>query len=95
MIHTVTAGIICGAAAGALSGLGSRLVLKKVLNSADKVFYSVFVAGFFCRLALLAGAVCLLRHEKYIIIVAFAFFFILAQTVFEAFPLKHGPETNT
>ena len=95
MIHTVTAGILCGAALGTLSGWASRAALKKVLDSADKVFYSVFVAGFFCRLALLAGAVCLLRHEKYIIVVAFAFVFILVQTGFEAFPLKHGPKTNT
>lgn len=95
MIHTIPAGIVCGAVLGVLSGLGSRLVLKKFLNSADKVFYSVFVAGFFCRLALLIAAVCLLRREKYIIIILFAVSFILLQTAFEAFPLKHGPKTNT
>lgn len=95
MIHTVTGGLVCGAALGALSGWGSRLALKKVLKSSDAVFYSVFVSGFFCRLALLAAAVCLLRHEKYTIIVAFAVLFVLLQTLFEVFPLKHGLKTNT
>jgi len=95
VIHTLTGGLVCGAALGALSGWASRLALKKVLRSADSVFYSVFVAGFFCRLALLAAAVCLLRHEKYTIIIAFAVTFVLLQMFFEAFPLKHGPETNT
>jgi len=86
-MNGVAGGILGGAALGALSGWASRLALKRALNSSDRIFYSVYTAGFFCRLALLIAAVCLLRHEKYIIVVAFAFFFILLQTAFEAFPL--------
>lgn len=89
MTASPLAAALYGAAAGALTGWLSRLALKKVLNSADKIFYSVFAAGLFCRLALLLAAVCLLRHEKYIIITSFAGSFILLQTVFEAFPLSN------
>jgi hypothetical protein len=54
------------------------------------------VGGIFCRLALLIAAVCLLRHERYIIIVAFSLSLIAVQTLFEVFPLvKNGPERNT
>jgi len=87
--------MLCGAALGALSGWGARAALKKVLRAADAVFYAVFAVSFFCRLALLLAAVCLLRHEKYIIVIAFAVSFVLVQLAFEAFPLKHGPKINT
>ncbi len=96
MINSVPAGILSGAALGVLSGWGSRLALKKTLNSADKIFYSVFTAGFFCRLTLLLSAVCLLRQKKYIIIISFMVSFILTQLAFEAFPLKkNGIKRNS
>ncbi len=76
--------IAYGAALGALSGWGSRLALKKVLNSPDNKFYLVFTAGFFVRLAVLIAAVCMLRHEKGILIISFTGSFILVQMIFEA-----------
>lgn len=85
-----------GALTGALSGWASRLALKRVLNSGAAVFYAVFVAGVLARLALLAAAVCLLRHEKHIMIALFAVPLILVQMVFEAFPLKkNGIKRNS
>lgn len=86
---------LCGALAGAAAGWLSRLALKRVINSADKVFYSVFVGGIFVRLGLLAAAICLLRAEKYIIIILFAACMVAVQTVFEVFPIKHGPKSDT
>ena len=94
MIGSPWTAALYGALAGALAGWLSRLALKKALPSSDAVFYSVFVGGIFARLALLIAAVCLLRHEKYIIIAAFASSLIIVQMVFEAFPLKHGTKTN-
>lgn len=86
---------LCGALAGAAAGLLSRLALKRALRSSDPVFYSVFVGGIFARLGLVAAAVWLLRHEKYIIIVLFAACMILVQMFFEVFPIKHGTKRDT
>ena len=82
-----------GALLGAASGGLSRLALKRVINSSDKVFYSVFVGGVFVRLGVLAASVCLLRRESYTIIFLFIVLMLLAQLVFEAFPIKHGPKS--
>ena len=90
MTASPLAAALYGAAAGALTGWLSRLALKKVLNSADKVFYLVFTSGFFIRFALLLAGICMLRHQKVILIVSFAVSFILVQMAFEAFPLKHN-----
>lgn len=84
-----------GALLGASSGWLSRLALRRVIRAADSVFYSVFVGGVFARLGLLAAAVCLLRRESYTIIVLFIAPMILAQMIFEAFPIKHGPKSDT
>lgn len=94
MIPSLPAAAFYGALCGALTGWASRSALKLVLGSSDKVFYSVFVGGVFVRLGLLAAAVCLLRHEKYIITATFAACMILVQTAFEAFPVRHGPKSN-
>ena len=94
MIGSPWTAVLYGALAGTAAGWLSRQALKKALSSSDAVFYSVFVTGIFARLALLIAAVCLLCHEKYIIVVAFASSLIIVQMVFEAFPLKHGTKTN-
>jgi hypothetical protein len=90
MIGSAAAAAVYGGVLGALSGGVSRWALGRVLNSSETIFYSVFVGGVFCRLLVLTAAVCLLRHEKYIIIISFAASLILVQMVFEAFPLKHN-----
>jgi len=95
LIGSAWEGVLYGGALGALSGWLSRLALKKALNSSDKVFYAVYGAGLFARLALVVAAVCLLRHERYIIVVAFAAALIIVQMLFEVFPLKHGTKTDT
>jgi len=96
VIASAPAGALWGGAFGALAGTLSRLALKKVLRSSDAVFYSVFSAGILLRLLLLAAAVCLLRHERYIIVITFAVSLILFQTLFEAFPLKeNGTKRNS
>jgi len=96
VIASPWAALLWGALAGACTGLASRLALKRALGAPDPVFYSVFVGGIFARLALVATAVCLLRHEKYIIIILFAAAMILVQMLFEAFPLKkNGSERDT
>jgi hypothetical protein len=88
--------VMYGAALGAASGWFSRLALKRALAASVTVFYAVFIGGIFCRLALLVAAICLLRHEKYIIIAAFALSLIIVQMLFEVFPLKrNGTERNT
>lgn len=84
-----------GSLAGALTGWLSRLALKRVIDSSEKVFYSVFVGGIFARLLVLAAVICALRHEKYIIIVLFSACMIAVQMVFEVFPIKHGTKRNT
>lgn len=90
MINSIPGVVFSGAALGALSGWGSRLALKKVLHSSDKIFYLVFTSGFFIRFALLLGGICMLRDQKVILIISFALSFILVQLAFEAFPLKHN-----
>ncbi|MDD5209219.1 MAG: hypothetical protein PHV36_07525 [Elusimicrobiales bacterium] len=96
MINNIPAVILSGAALGTLSGWGSRLAMKRVLNSSDKIFYLVFTTGFFLRFALLLGGICMLRHQKVILIVSFTVSFILVQMAFEAFPLKkNGIKRNT
>ena len=96
MISSAAAGVVYGAGLGAALGWASRLALKKALHSPDAVFFSVFVGGIFARLAALAAAVCLLRHEKYIIIIAFAAALILVQMAFELVPLdKNGIKRNS
>lgn len=84
-----------GALLGAAAGCLSRLALKRVIRASDPAFYSVFVGGIFARLGLLAAAVWLLRHEKYIIIILFAACMIVVQMLFEVFPLKHGPKSDS
>lgn len=95
MIGSPALAAFYGALAGALVGWLSRLALKRVINSRDSVFYSVFAGGIFVRLLLLAAAICLLRHEKYIIIILFAACMIVVQMFFEVFPIKHGTKRNT
>ena len=95
MIPSALHAAVYGALLGALAGWLSRLALKKVINSSDTLFFSVFVGGIFARLGLLAAAICLLRHEKHIIIILFAACMILSQMFFEAFPIKHGTKRNT
>jgi hypothetical protein len=79
VINSALGGGLYGAVLGAASGAASRWAHKRVLHASGTAFYSVFVAGIFFRLAVLVGAVCLLRHEKYIIIISFASFLVLAQ----------------
>ncbi len=86
---------LAGAALGALAGWLSRLALKRVICSSDRVFYSVFVGGIFARLGLVAAAVWQLRDKNYKIIVLFIAPLVLAQMIFEAFPIKHGPQSHT
>lgn len=95
MIPSAAHAALYGALAGALTGWLSRLALKRVINSSDSVFYSVFVGGIFARLGLVAGSICLLRRENYTIIVIFAACMIIVQMFFEAFPIKHGTKRNT
>lgn len=95
MIASPALAALYGALYGALSGWLSRLALKRVINSSDTVFYSVFVGGIFARLGLLAGAICLLRHERYIIIILFAACMIIVQMFFEVFPIRHGTKRNS
>lgn len=87
--------VFCGALAGAVSGWLSRLAVGRVLNSSHLAFFSVYAAGLFLRLLLLGAGVFFLRHEKYIIIAAFAAPLIVMQTAFEAFPLKNGLKRNS
>lgn len=95
MSGPVWAAALCGALTGAVSGWLSRLAVGRVLNSSHAVFFSVYAAGFFLRFLLLAAGVFFLRHERYIIIAAFAVPLILVQTAFEAFPLKNGTKRNS
>ena len=88
MINTVPAGICCGAGLGIVTGWLSRLAHKKTLNSPVPVFFAVFAGGMVFRLAALLAGVCLLRHERYIIIIGFAAALILVQMAFEVVPLK-------
>lgn len=87
--------VLYGALLGALAGWLSRLALKFFINAPDPVFYSVFVGGFFARLVLVLGAVWQLRRESYTMIILFIAPMILAQMFFEAFPIKHGPKSDT
>lgn len=95
MIDSPPLAALYGALYGALTGWLSRLALKRAINASDAVFYSVFVGGIFARLALLAAAICLLRHERYIIIILFAACMIIVQMFFEVFPIKHGTKRNS
>jgi len=90
VINSPLAAGLYGAALGAIGGGASRWALKRALAASEAVFYSVFVGGIFLRLAVLVAAVCLLRHEKYIITIAFAASLILVQMIFEAYPLKYN-----
>ena len=96
LTNNIAAVILSGALFGTLSGWGSRLALRKVLLSSDKVFYLVFTSGFFIRFAPLLGGICMLRRQKVILIVSFTVSFILVQMAFEAFPLKkNGIKRNS
>jgi len=95
MIGSPWTAVLLGALTGGLSGWLSRLAVGKVLNSSHIVFFSVYAGGLFARFLLLAGGVFFLRHEKYIIIIAFAASLIIVQTAFEAFPLKNGFKRNS
>lgn len=88
MIDNVYSALFWGAVFGVFNGAVSRYALKKALDKPDKVFYSVYAAGFFWRLIFLIGAVWLLRFKKYIILLPFAGVLILAQFIFEIVPLK-------
>lgn len=90
MTLTPATAALYGALTGLASGWLSRLALKRVLHSGDKAFYSVFSGGILARLALLACIIWALRRENRIIIIMFSAALILAQTVLEVFPLKHG-----
>lgn len=92
---TLLQAALYGALAGTAAGWATRLALRRVLHSSNSAFYAVFVCGFFARLCLLAAAVWLLRHEKYIIIILFAACMVAVQTLFEVFPLKHGPKSDS
>lgn len=89
------AALLCGALTGALSGWLSRVAVRRVLEASHLVFFSVYAGGLFLRFLLLAAGVFLLRHERYIIIIAFSASLIVVQTAFEAFPLKHGLKRNS
>jgi hypothetical protein len=86
---------LAGATLGALAGWLSRSALKRVLHASDPVFYSVFVGGVFARLLLLIAAVWQLRRESYTIIILFIAPMVVVQMFFEAFPLKHGPKSDS
>ncbi|MCM2267192.1 MAG: hypothetical protein NDI60_05380 [Elusimicrobiales bacterium] len=95
MTMTPWQAVLAGSALGAAAGWLSRLALKRVIRASDPVFYSVFIGGIFARLGLVAAVIWQLRHENYKIIILFAAPLIVAQMCFEAFPIKHGPESNT
>ncbi len=96
MIDSLYSALFWGAVCGLLNGAASRYALKKALGKPDKVFYSVFVAGFFWRLLFLVTAVWFLRDKRYIILVPFAGILIFTQFIFEIVPLKkNGPEGHT
>ena len=96
MIDSTLSALFWGAVFGTANGAVSRYALKKVLDKPDKVFYSVFAAGFFWRLIFLAASVWLLRYKKYIILLPFAGILVFTQFIFEIVPLKkNGPEGHT
>lgn len=95
MSMTAWQAFLAGSLLGAIAGWLSRLALKRVIRASDPVFYSVFVGGIFARLGLVAAAIWQLRSENYKIIILFAAPMIVAQMCFEAFPIKHGPESDT
>ncbi|MBU2574816.1 MAG: hypothetical protein KKH28_12135 [Elusimicrobia bacterium] len=96
MIDSIYSALFWGAAFGIFNGAVSRYALKKTLHRSEKVFYSVFVAGFFWRLIFLIAAVWLLRDKKYIILLPFAGILVFTQFVFEAVPLKkNGSKDHT
>jgi hypothetical protein len=88
MIDDVYSAVAWGAAFGLLNGALSRCALRHALEKADRVFYAVFAAGFFWRLAFLAASVWFLRDKKYIILLPFAGTLIFTQFIFEVVPLK-------
>jgi hypothetical protein len=70
--------------------------MKRLLAASNGAFFAAFAAGILVRLSVLVAAVCLLRKERYIIIIAFAAAVILVQTAFELVPLrKNGSERNS
>jgi hypothetical protein len=77
-----------GAGFGTLNGWASRFALQRALRGTDRVFYTVFAAGFAWRLAFLAGSVWFLRDKKYIILLPFAAALIFTQFIFEVVPLR-------
>ena len=95
MIGSPWLAVLYGVLAGAASGGLSRLAVRRVLASSHLVFFSVYAGGLFLRFLLLAAGVFFLRHERYIIIIAFAASLIVVQTAFEAFPLKNGIKRNS
>ncbi|MBI4656713.1 MAG: hypothetical protein HY746_08220 [Elusimicrobia bacterium] len=97
MIKEIFMSVLAGLACGVFNGLISRFSLKLVLNKSDKIFYSVWAAGFFYRLLFLVAAVWLLKNKNYIILISFAFALIFSQFAFEVIPLKkdHGFKRNT
>ena len=96
MINNIYSAIFWGSVFGALNGALARYALQKTLNRSDRVFYSVFAAGFFWRLIFLIAAVWLLRDKRYIIMLPFAGALIFTQFIFEAVPLrKNGSKGHT
>lgn len=95
MITSPWLAVLCGVLTGAVSGGLSRLAVRRVLDSSQLVFFSVYAGGLFLRFLLLGAGVFFLRHENYIIIAAFAASLIIVQTAFEAFPLKNGIKRNS
>lgn len=95
MTHSAAAAMAGGLLAGCAVGAISRLALKRAMRASNAAFFGVFAAGMVFRLIALLAALWPLRHERYIIIIAFAGAMIAAQTAFELVPLKeNGTKRN-
>lgn len=80
--------IFWGLIFGTFNGLLSRISLKLVINKSDKIFFSVWIAGFIYRLVFLICAVFFLKNKNYIILIPFALTLIISQFIFEVIPIK-------
>lgn len=70
------------------NGLISRISLKLVINKSNKIFFSVWIAGFIYRLLFLIGAIFFIKNKNYIILLPFALTLIISQFIFEVIPIK-------
>jgi hypothetical protein len=73
---------------GTFNGLLARISLKAVINKSDKIFFSVWIAGFIYRLLFLICAVLFLKNKNYIILIPFVLTLIISQFIFEIIPIK-------